>query len=101
MPRQNSDYAAPGALVGPAPVPTTILLVEAGSLGSVERVTIRRVSGPTLFEVKTFAWQAGKLGVLQWAEMEATLIDQFRLGILAAYGIQAELWGALEAPTGP
>jgi hypothetical protein len=71
-----------------------VLLFEA-SRGSVQRLVLRRLGPSSLTDLKRFEWPAGKLSASGLAEIEATLIDQFRLMILAAHGVQADLFEGL------
>ena len=54
-----------------------------------------RWAGDELQEVKTLAWTQGQLNASTLYELEAVVVDQLRLALLAIEGVQADLWEAL------
>jgi hypothetical protein len=84
-----------GALKKTPPLPGCILTIRVASLGHLERLELRRYTGDYLVDGKQYAWPKGHLDAPTVAEMEASVVDQLRLALLAHFGIQADLFEGL------
>jgi hypothetical protein len=92
----KDQFRAPlGASLPRPPDTTTVLVVKLVSVGSLGGLQFTRWENRELQQVKSLAWNRGHLGALTLAEAEAVLVDQLRMVLLHAEGIQADLFEAL------
>ena len=92
MNAESGSYEASSASI-PHPHDTNVLLVvKAASVGSLGGVQITRWYANRLDDVKIAAWVRGQLTASTLTELEAVLVDQLRLALMATVGIPAELF---------